>query len=164
MCNEEFPNTAHLLFGWEKLFTTECCAFITEQVLYISLHRHEGGRFYPGTGAADEVLFYLTLTGGLVRLRFNSFLSLYVKGIHDIMFFMCFVLKTHSFEVHLDAIVYFPFLQVGSMGAEGYCVNIPWSRGGVGDNDYIFAFEQVVLPIGRYFISPVKKLKETKLY
>lgn len=66
----------------------------SKSVLYISLHRHEDGRFYPGTGAADEV---------------------------------------------------------GSMGAEGYCVNIPWSRGGVGDNDYIFAFEQVVLPIALDF-------------
>ncbi|KAJ8541142.1 hypothetical protein K7X08_001958 [Anisodus acutangulus] len=67
----------------------------SKSVLYMSLHRHEDGRFYPGTGAADEV---------------------------------------------------------GSMGAEGYCVNIPWSRGGVGDKDYIFAFEQVVLPIALDFI------------
>ncbi|XP_061362153.1 histone deacetylase 15 isoform X3 [Gastrolobium bilobum] len=65
-----------------------------KSVLYISLHRHEGGKFYPGTGAADEV---------------------------------------------------------GSMGAEGYCVNIPWGRGGVGDNDYIFAFQNVVLPIASEF-------------
>ncbi|XP_027329576.1 histone deacetylase 15 isoform X1 [Abrus precatorius] len=65
-----------------------------KSVLYISLHRHEGGNFYPGTGAADEV---------------------------------------------------------GSMGAEGYCVNIPWSRGGVGDNDYNFAFQHVVLPIASEF-------------
>ena len=42
------------------------------------------------------------------------------------------------------------FCQVGSMGGEGYCVNVPWSRGGVGDNDYIFAFEHVVLPIGLF--------------
>ncbi|KAJ8535998.1 hypothetical protein K7X08_034399 [Anisodus acutangulus] len=69
----------------------------SKSVLYISLHRHEDGRFYPGTGAADEV---------------------------------------------------------GSMGAEGYCVNIPWSRGGVGDKDYIFAFEQVVLPIGVFRKQP----------
>ncbi|CAI9302282.1 unnamed protein product [Lactuca saligna] len=48
-------------------------------VLYISLHRHEGGKFYPGTGAAHEV---------------------------------------------------------GSMGGEGYCVNVPWSRGGVGDHSH----------------------------
>ena len=65
-----------------------------KSVLYISLHRHEGGNFYPGTGASHEV---------------------------------------------------------GSMGAEGYCVNIPWSRGGVGDNDYIFAFQHVVLPIASEF-------------
>ncbi|GKV25093.1 hypothetical protein SLEP1_g34586 [Rubroshorea leprosula] len=65
-----------------------------KSVLYISLHRHEGGKFYPGTGSAAEV---------------------------------------------------------GSKGAEGYCVNIPWSRGGVGDNDYIFAFQHVVLPIALEF-------------
>ncbi|GAB2286669.1 Histone deacetylase 15, partial [Dionaea muscipula] len=63
-------------------------------VLYISLHRFESGRFYPGTGAADEV---------------------------------------------------------GTKGAEGYCVNVPWSCGGVGDNDYIFAFQYVVLPIALEF-------------
>ncbi|KAE9467112.1 hypothetical protein C3L33_00965, partial [Rhododendron williamsianum] len=67
---------------------------IVDWVLYISLHRHEGGKFYPGTGAAHEV---------------------------------------------------------GSMGAEGYCVNVPWSRGGVGDNDYLFAFQHVVLPIASAF-------------
>ncbi|KAL8150603.1 hypothetical protein V2J09_020411, partial [Rumex salicifolius] len=58
------------------------------------LNRHEGGRFYPGTGAAYEV---------------------------------------------------------GINGAEGFCVNIPWSRGGVGDNDYLFAFQSVVLPIAQEF-------------
>ncbi|KAG5056480.1 hypothetical protein JHK86_011476 [Glycine max] len=26
-----------------------------KSVLYISLHRHEGGKFYPGTGAAEEI-------------------------------------------------------------------------------------------------------------
>ncbi|MQL90809.1 hypothetical protein Taro_023407, partial [Colocasia esculenta] len=65
-----------------------------KSVLYISLHRHENGRFYPGTGAAEEV---------------------------------------------------------GTMDAEGYCVNIPWKSGGVGDNDYIFAFQHVVLPIALEF-------------
>lgn len=39
------------------------------------------------------------------------------------------------------------------MGGEGYCVNVPWSRGGVGDNDYIFAFEHIVLPIGYFWPS-----------
>ncbi|XAR51277.1 Histone deacetylase [Bertholletia excelsa] len=66
----------------------------SKSVLYVSLHRHEGGKFYPGTGSA---------------------------------------------------------LEVGTMGAEGYCVNIPWARGGVGDNDYIFAFKHIVLPIASEF-------------
>ncbi|XP_059640580.1 histone deacetylase 15 [Cornus florida] len=66
----------------------------SKSVLYISLHRHEGGKFYPGTGAAGEV---------------------------------------------------------GTSGAEGYSVNVPWSRGGVGDNDYIYAFQHVVLPIASEF-------------
>ncbi|XP_010265266.1 PREDICTED: histone deacetylase 15 isoform X2 [Nelumbo nucifera] len=65
-----------------------------KSVLYISLHRHEGGRFYPGTGAADEV---------------------------------------------------------GILGAEGYCVNVPWKCGGVGDNDYIFTFQHIVIPIALEF-------------
>lgn len=43
-------------------------------------------------------------------------------------------------------------VQIGTMGAQGYCVNVPWSRGGVGDNDYIFAFQQVVLPIGHNIV------------
>ncbi|EPS65757.1 hypothetical protein M569_09020, partial [Genlisea aurea] len=67
----------------------------SKSVLYVSLHRHEGGKFYPGTGSAYEV--------------------------------------------------------IGIMGAEGYCVNIPWSCAGIGDNDYIFAFQHVVLPIASEF-------------
>ncbi|CAL5091293.1 unnamed protein product [Urochloa decumbens] len=67
-------------------------------VLYISLHRHEYGNFYPGTGAADEV---------------------------------------------------------GILGGQGFSVNIPWSRGGVGDNDYIFAFQNVVLPIAAEFAPDI---------
>ena len=27
-------------------------------VLYFSIHRHDNGDFYPGTGAADEVLYF----------------------------------------------------------------------------------------------------------
>ncbi|XP_010905063.1 histone deacetylase 15 isoform X3 [Elaeis guineensis] len=69
-----------------------------KSVLYVSLHRHEGGRFYPGTGAAYEV---------------------------------------------------------GMVDAKGYSVNIPWSCGGVGDNDYIFAFQHVVLPIALEFAPDI---------
>ncbi|KAG0478775.1 hypothetical protein HPP92_013494 [Vanilla planifolia] len=67
-------------------------------VLYISLHRHEHGKFYPGTGAAVEV---------------------------------------------------------GVMDGQGYTVNIPWSQSGIGDNDYIFAFQQIVLPIASEFAPDI---------
>lgn len=43
--------------------------------------------------------------------------------------------------------------QVGVLDGQGFSVNIPWSRGGVGDNDYIFAFQTVVLPIGNNKIA-----------
>ncbi|TVU41527.1 hypothetical protein EJB05_15055, partial [Eragrostis curvula] len=69
-----------------------------KSVLYISLHRHEDGMFYPGTGAAHEV---------------------------------------------------------GTLDGRGFSVNIPWSRGGVGDNDYIFAFKHVVLPIAAEFAPDI---------
>ncbi|XP_074574248.1 histone deacetylase 15-like isoform X2 [Curcuma longa] len=69
-----------------------------KSVLYISLHRHENGRFYPGTGAVDEV---------------------------------------------------------GSMDGEGFSVNIPWNCGGVGDNDYVFAFQHVVIPIALQFAPDI---------
>eukprot|EP00252_Welwitschia_mirabilis_P003237 TRINITY_DN13324_c0_g1_i1.p1 TRINITY_DN13324_c0_g1~~TRINITY_DN13324_c0_g1_i1.p1 ORF type:complete len:553 (-),score=134.00 TRINITY_DN13324_c0_g1_i1:302-1960(-) len=74
--------------GTQEIFETD------SSVLYISLHRHEGGNFYPGTGAASEV---------------------------------------------------------GILEGEGYSVNIPWKCGGVGDNDYIFAFNHIVIPIARQF-------------
>lgn len=41
------------------------------------------------------------------------------------------------------------------MGAEGYCVNIPWKCGGVGDGDYIFAFQHIVIPIGTSFFAEI---------
>lgn len=69
-----------------------------KSVLYISLHRHEDGSFYPGTGAAHEV---------------------------------------------------------GVLDGKGFSVNIPWSCGGVGDNDYIFAFQHVVLPIAAEFAPDI---------
>ena len=65
-------------------------------MLYISLHRYDGGAFYPGTGHARSV---------------------------------------------------------GIGPGEGYNVNIPWPTlpGGVGDAEYLLAFERVVMPIARSF-------------
>lgn len=72
-------------------------AFLNDpRVLYISLHRYEGGKFYPGTTA----------------------------GAHTV---------------------------VGQGEGEGYNVNIPWSVPGMGDGDYMYAFERVVLPIAFEF-------------
>lgn len=62
------------------------------RVLYVSLHRYENGKFYPGT-------------------KFGG---------HD---------------------------KVGSGPGEGYSVNVPWRNPGVGDADYVYAFQRVVIPI-----------------
>jgi histone deacetylase 6 len=40
---------------------------------------------------------------------------------------------------------------VGSGPGEGFCVNIPWGCGGIGDVDYLSAFQHVVLPISHQF-------------
>lgn len=70
-------------------------AFVRDpRVLYVSLHRYEGGSFYPGTGGVWEV---------------------------------------------------------GEGAGTGSSVNIPWPRGGMGDAEYMAAFDAVVMPIGRAF-------------
>lgn len=63
-------------------------------VLYISLHRHDYGQFYPGTGRVDEV---------------------------------------------------------GVEQGEGYTVNVPWNASGVGNGDYLCAFNQLIIPIAYEF-------------
>lgn len=62
------------------------------RVMYISLHRYEGGKFYPGTD----------------------------YGSHT---------------------------KTGEGAGEGYTINIPWSTGGMGDADYVYAMNRVILPI-----------------
>ena len=34
-------------------------------------------------------------------------------------------------------------------------VNIPWSKGGKGDVDYLYAFERVVIPIAEEFVPDI---------
>ncbi|KAJ5318145.1 hypothetical protein PENANT_c043G02693 [Penicillium antarcticum] len=65
-------------------------------VLYISLHVHQDGRFYPGGPAGD-------------------------------------------------------WDQCGSGPGTGRNVNIPWPDQGMGDADYMFAFQEVVMPIAQEF-------------
>lgn len=134
--------------------------------MYISLHRHELGRFYPGTGAADEVTYYSLLNIAYIIINFIYF---YVLCLQIQFLFVHFGLQSTKKLVALECVFYhesiitykdYLLLQVGTMGAEGYCVNVPWSQSGVGDNDYNFAFKQVVLPIGYFhysFLIPKKK-------
>lgn len=72
-------------------------------VLYISLHVHERGRFYPERSYRDGRVAY---------------------GDH---------------------------LHCGAGAGLGKNVNIPWSRKGMGDADYVYAFQQVIMPIANEF-------------
>ena len=72
-------------------------------VLYISLHVHERGRFYPELSYRD---------------------------------------KRGPYGDHLHC---------GAGAGLGKNVNIPWSKKGMGDADYIYAFQQVVMPIATEF-------------
>ncbi|ODQ81679.1 hypothetical protein BABINDRAFT_159937 [Babjeviella inositovora NRRL Y-12698] len=71
---------------------TQRAFFDDPRVLYISLHRYEQGKYYPGTtyGGAD---------------------------------------------------------QVGEGPGAGFTVNIPWLVPGMGDGDYLYAFQKVVMPV-----------------
>ncbi|KAF2772243.1 Arginase/deacetylase [Teratosphaeria nubilosa] len=72
-------------------------------VLYISLHVHKDGKFYPEGSYRDKRPPY---------------------GDH---------------------------LHVGEGAGMGYNVNIPWKTHGMGDADYIYAFQNVVMPIAMQF-------------
>jgi histone deacetylase 6 len=72
-------------------------------VLYVSLHVHEKGRFYPECSYRDR------------------------RG------------------------PYGDYSHCGRGAGLGKNVNIPWSKKGMGDADYIYAFQQVVMPIATEF-------------
>lgn len=76
--------------GTQKAFYND------DRVLYVSLHRFELGKYYPGT----------------------------VHGQYD---------------------------QTGEGKGEGFNCNITWPVGNVGDAEYMWAFEQIVMPMGREF-------------
>ncbi|KAL0025680.1 hypothetical protein WJX77_003831 [Trebouxia sp. C0004] len=63
-------------------------------VMYMSIHRHDRGMFYPGTGAHDAT---------------------------------------------------------GTGPGQGFSVNVPWLTGGMGNGDYMAAFQHVLLPIAYEF-------------
>lgn len=72
-------------------------------VLYMSLHVHEHGRFYPECSYRD---------------------------------------KRPAYGDHLHC---------GAGEGLGKNVNVPWSRKGMGDADYVYAFQQVIMPIATEF-------------
>ena len=75
---------------------TQKAFYDDERVLYVSLHRFELGKYYPGT----------------------------VHGQYD---------------------------QTGEGKGTGFNCNITWPTGNVGDAEYMWAFEQIVMPMGREF-------------
>eukprot|EP00906_Rhabdomonas_costata_P031978 RCo045097 len=73
---------------------TEDIFYEDPNVLFVSLHGHDGGAFYPGTG-------------------------------------------------HL--------LRCGAGAGQGFNINIPWSCFGVGDEEYLAAFQSIVVPVAQVF-------------
>lgn len=92
----DYPETVRkiIVLDWDVHHGngTQRAFYNDPRVLYISLHRYEGGKFYPGTDYAA----------------------------HD---------------------------KCGEGPGLGYNVNIPWSTAGMGDADYIYAMNRVILPI-----------------
>lgn len=99
VCQNEIENCRKvLILDWDVHHGNGCQkAFYDDpNILYISLHVHENGRFYP---PGPE--------GGMDRC--------------------------------------------GTGRGEGFNVNIPWETKGMGDGDYMYAFQHVVMPIATSF-------------
>ena len=106
-CQREFGNACRkvLILDWDVHHGNgiQQANYDDPNVLYISLHVHESGRFYPELSYRD---------------------------------------KRGPYGDHLHC---------GEGAGLGKNVNIPWSRKGMGDADYIYAFQQVVMPIATEF-------------
>ena len=94
-------------------------------VMYISLHRHDGGAFYPGTGHGDRVRYACVSWwdgGGIVQ-------------------------SSHTHQCHSPPTI----TQVGAERGAGYNINIPWPDGGMGDAEYLAAFDDIIMPVAAVF-------------
>lgn len=49
---------------------TQQMTYTDANIMYISLHRHDNGSFFPGTGAIDEVNLIFALIIGVCELLF----------------------------------------------------------------------------------------------
>ena len=90
--NREYTPVVALLPG----NGTQEAFYDDESVLFISIHRFDGGRFYPNTKDAD-------------------------------------------------------YTEIGSGKAKGRNINIPWPTGGFGDGDYLYMFQNIIMPIAYEF-------------
>lgn len=100
---------------------TQKAFFNDPNVLYISIHRHDGGSFYPqsdfgalevtGEGAGEGTYVCGNgIDGVLIRLTVE----------------LCELCRFRS-------------------------VNIPWPKRGFGDADYLYAFQKIIMPIAYEF-------------
>lgn len=107
VCQREFGESCRkvLILDWDVHHGNgiQQAHYDDPNVLYISLHVHEKGMFYPEHSYRDK------------------------RG------------------------PYGDILHCGRGTAMGKNVNIPWSKKGMGDADYIYAFQQVVMPIATEF-------------
>ncbi|CAK1361588.1 Histone deacetylase clr3 [Cercospora beticola] len=106
-CQKEFGDQCRkvLILDWDVHHGNgiQQANYDDPNVLYISLHVHKRGNFYPEHSYRDNRVAY---------------------GDH---------------------------LHCGEGAGLGKNVNIPWSRQGMGDADYLYAFQQVVMPIATEF-------------
>ncbi|EMC96258.1 hypothetical protein BAUCODRAFT_69749 [Baudoinia panamericana UAMH 10762] len=107
VCQREFGERCRKVFilDWDVHHGNgiQQATYDDQNVLYISLHVHKSGNFYPERSYRDE------------------------RG------------------------PYGDHLHCGGDTALGRNVNIPWRNYGMGDADYIYAFQQVVMPIATEF-------------
>lgn len=106
VCQQEFEHCRKVLvLDWDVHHGNgiQQAHYNDPNVLYISLHVHNDGTFYPELSYRDN------------RLPYGD------------------------------------RLHCGEGAGLGYNVNIPWRRHGMGDADYIYAFQQIVMPIASEF-------------
>ncbi|KAK8179360.1 hypothetical protein BC567DRAFT_78748 [Phyllosticta citribraziliensis] len=100
VCQEDFGSSCRkiLILDWDVHHGNgvQRAFYDDPNVLYISIHVHMNGTFYPMNSYGDH---------------------------------------THC----------------GEGKGEGLNVNIPWSQQGMGDGDYLYAFQQIVMPIAQEF-------------
>ncbi|WPH04247.1 histone deacetylase HdaA [Acrodontium crateriforme] len=109
VCKAEFGDACRkvLILDWDVHHGNgiQQAHYSDPNVLYISLHVHLGGQFYPERSYYDE--------------------------------------RQHK--------PYGDHLHVGEGNGEGKNINIPWRKTGMKDGDYLYAFQQVIMPVATEF-------------